>query len=164
MKRVQELIALGRMQPSGIRAFESRDAQRAAGYSYEERPHRLDADSERQFQEDARAWEFFTSQPWYRRTSIWWVVSAKREDPSPAIVGAHPELGRSHVDRSARASLPRPQGITGRADRKAIERISQTSETPNPPCARLVTAPASLLLAPVAIASGAAHYSKLPVE
>src|SRR5258708_4388901 len=38
IKRAGELIALGRMQPSGLKTFESRRTERSNQYSYENRP------------------------------------------------------------------------------------------------------------------------------
>jgi len=81
-RRVEELKRAGRMQPAGLEAYEARDAARSGVYSFEQRKTaRLDPDAEARFQADRGAWRFFTSQPpGYRKTAIWWVVSAKRED------------------------------------------------------------------------------------
>jgi uncharacterized protein YdeI (YjbR/CyaY-like superfamily) len=80
--RAQELIAAGRMQPAGLRAFEARSDDRSAIYAYEQRHDaKLAPEHERQFRADERAWSFFVAQPpSYRKTAIWWVVSAKREE------------------------------------------------------------------------------------
>jgi len=82
VKRAKELLELGRMNPAGLRAFEKHDASRAHRYSYEQRrTAELDARGEREFRANARAWAFFETQaPSYRRTAIWWVLSAKREE------------------------------------------------------------------------------------
>jgi len=80
-KRVGELMKLGRMHPSGQKAFDTRDRQRAKLYSYERANCQLSADHERQFRANKKAWEFYQAQaPWYRRTSCWWVTSAKRDE------------------------------------------------------------------------------------
>jgi uncharacterized protein YdeI (YjbR/CyaY-like superfamily) len=80
--RAKELIAEGRMRPAGVAAFEARSDERSAIYSYEQRHEaRLAPDEEREFRANERAWEFFQAQPpSYRRTALWWVVSAKREE------------------------------------------------------------------------------------
>ncbi len=79
--RARELVAAGRMAPAGNAAFERRDEKRARLYSYERARVRLDHEYERTFRRNARAWSFFQAQPpWYRRTSTWWVMSAKREE------------------------------------------------------------------------------------
>jgi len=81
VKRAEELIALGLMQPAGLRAFESRRGERSGVYSFEQKDIAFDKDQDRQFKKEKAAWQFFQSQaPWYRRTTTWWVISAKREE------------------------------------------------------------------------------------
>ena len=82
IKRAQELAAEGRMRPAGLQAFEARTDDRSAIYSYEQRhAAALEPEQEREFRANAQAWAWFQSRPpWYRRTAIWWVVSAKREE------------------------------------------------------------------------------------
>jgi uncharacterized protein YdeI (YjbR/CyaY-like superfamily) len=82
VKRARELIAEGRMQPAGLRAFEQRAPERTGIYSYENRKSaRLSPAEEREFRSRKRAWTFFRSQPpSYRSTATWWVVSAKRDE------------------------------------------------------------------------------------
>ena len=82
IRRAQELIADGRMQPAGLRALEARTDDRSAIYAYEQRGNaKLDREQEREFRANAAAWEHFQSRPpWYRKTALWWVVSAKREE------------------------------------------------------------------------------------
>jgi uncharacterized protein YdeI (YjbR/CyaY-like superfamily) len=80
--RVAELTRAGRMQPSGLAAFEARAPERTGIYAYEQRKTaELDAASEKTFRANKTAWDFFQAQPpWYRQTAIWWVVSAKKEE------------------------------------------------------------------------------------
>src|SRR4051812_23064824 len=81
VRRAEELIALGLMQPAGLRAFEARQQVRSGAYSFEQQDIRFDKDQEREFKKDKAAWKFFQSQaPWYRRTATFWVTSAKREE------------------------------------------------------------------------------------
>ena len=82
VKRVAELRKLGLMSPAGLAAFEKRDGGRSAIYAYEQRKTaQLPPAYEKQFRKNADAWAFFQSQPpWYRRTSTYWVISAKREE------------------------------------------------------------------------------------
>ena len=82
IKRARELIQLGRMRPAGLRAFRARADETSAIYSYEQRKTaRLSASEERQFRATTKAWAFFnTRPPWYRRITIYWVISAKREE------------------------------------------------------------------------------------
>jgi uncharacterized protein YdeI (YjbR/CyaY-like superfamily) len=80
-KRVEELTQLGRMTPAGLKAFESRDQKKTGIYAYESAEQKLDPASEKRFRANEKAWEFFQSQPaWYRRTAIFRVVSAKKEE------------------------------------------------------------------------------------
>jgi uncharacterized protein YdeI (YjbR/CyaY-like superfamily) len=80
--RAKELVAEGRMRPTGLAVFEARSDDRSAIYAYEQRREaKLAPEQEREFRSNARAWEFFAAQPpWYRKNTIWWVVSAKREE------------------------------------------------------------------------------------
>jgi uncharacterized protein YdeI (YjbR/CyaY-like superfamily) len=82
IKRANELISLGRMQPAGLKALEQRTDERSAIYSYEQRQSaKLSGPFEKQFRASKRAWEFFRAQaPWYQRTAAFWVLSAKREE------------------------------------------------------------------------------------
>lgn len=81
IKRVVDLISLGRMQPSGLKAFQERSEDRSGIYAYEQTGQpELDNAMEVQFRAHEKAWDFFQSQAaWYRKTALWWVVSAKRE-------------------------------------------------------------------------------------
>jgi uncharacterized protein YdeI (YjbR/CyaY-like superfamily) len=80
IKRAGELIQLKRMASPGLAAFQNR-RQHEAGYSYENRPTKLDPGLEKQFKSNPKAWLFFTAQaPWYQRTSCFWVLSAKKEE------------------------------------------------------------------------------------
>ena len=80
--RVAELTAEGRMQPAGLAAFERRRPDRSGTYAYEQREAaELSPDQLAEFRATPGAWEFFETQPpSYRRTAVWWVVSAKRPE------------------------------------------------------------------------------------
>ena len=82
VRRVGELTKLGRMKPAGIRAFEARTKKKTAVYSFEQRHTiKMPVAYLRRFKENADAWRFFSTQaPWYRRTTTWLVISAKREE------------------------------------------------------------------------------------
>jgi uncharacterized protein YdeI (YjbR/CyaY-like superfamily) len=84
IRRAGELIAEGRMRPAGLAAFEARTGERSGVYSFEQKDLDrvvFDEAQARQFQADAKAWDFFQAQPpWYRRTATWWVISAKKEE------------------------------------------------------------------------------------
>lgn len=80
IKKVEELIRLGKMTPAGLVAFEKRSEARSAIYSYENQPEKMDRELEVCLQEDQQAWDFFSSKPAsYQKTVVYWVMSAKQE-------------------------------------------------------------------------------------
>jgi uncharacterized protein YdeI (YjbR/CyaY-like superfamily) len=82
VKLAEELIRTRRMRPAGRKVFEARQSSRTGIYSYEQRDKaRLAAAHERRFKANTAAWKFFQAQAaWYRRTAVWWVISAKKEE------------------------------------------------------------------------------------
>lgn len=81
IRRANNLIKQGLMQPAGLKAFEERDKEKARFYSYEQRSKGLSKGLEAQFKKQKEAWKFFSSQPpGYQRTITFWVMSAKREE------------------------------------------------------------------------------------
>jgi uncharacterized protein YdeI (YjbR/CyaY-like superfamily) len=82
--RATELLRLGHMHAAGQQAFEARET--SGVYSYEQRSAAcLTPEQERLFRRAARAWHFFESQPpGYRRTAIYWVTSAKKQETRAA--------------------------------------------------------------------------------
>lgn len=80
IKKVEKLIGQKRMTPAGLAAFEKRNENRSSIYSYENRPEKLSDELENKFQVDTQAWQFFNNQaPSYRKTMIYWVMSAKQQ-------------------------------------------------------------------------------------
>lgn len=80
VRHLKRLMAEGRVHPAGRDAFERRDGKRA-GYSFEERPNALPPAYAKRFRSNQPAWTHFQSRPaGYKRTAIFWVVSAKREE------------------------------------------------------------------------------------
>lgn len=74
-KRYRELLKLGRVQPSGVRAFAP-----ARKNSKPERPRSLAPGLEKKFRADKKAWTFFQLQPpGYRKLCIYWVMEAKQD-------------------------------------------------------------------------------------
>jgi uncharacterized protein YdeI (YjbR/CyaY-like superfamily) len=80
--RVAALTKLGHMRPAGLRAFAARKPEKTGVYSFERsRAATLPTPLEQRLRADRKAAAFFDSQPpWYRRTAIHWVTSAKREE------------------------------------------------------------------------------------
>lgn len=79
VKKATELTQLGKMKPAGLRLFQNRtDAQ---GYSSDDRNVPLAKEYEEQIMANEPAWAFLSNlAPSYRRDSIWWVMSAKKEE------------------------------------------------------------------------------------
>lgn len=81
IRRAEQLIAEGRIEPPGLKTYRERDPRQAGKYSFEHEQQSLAEADEARFRENTAAWAFFQAQPpSYRRPAIWWVVSAKRED------------------------------------------------------------------------------------
>jgi uncharacterized protein YdeI (YjbR/CyaY-like superfamily) len=82
IENVKRLTKEGRMHPAGIKAFEARDAKKTGVYSFENKDKAvLPAADEKKFKANTKAWDFFQSQAtWYKRSAIWLVISAKREE------------------------------------------------------------------------------------
>jgi uncharacterized protein YdeI (YjbR/CyaY-like superfamily) len=87
--RVEALRAEGRMRPAGEAAFAARSADRSGVYSFEQRDAAtLTPDQEARFRSEPEAWEWFSSQaPSYRKTAIFWVVSAKKPETRERRLG-----------------------------------------------------------------------------
>jgi len=82
VKRVGELIAAGRMMPSGLDTFANRDLKRSGIYSYErEIAAELSAADIKTIKADRAAWAFHEKQPTaYRRLVAHLVTSAKKPE------------------------------------------------------------------------------------
>ncbi|MFH1121073.1 MAG: YdeI/OmpD-associated family protein [Bacteroidota bacterium] len=80
IKRVEELTAAGLMHPAGTAAFARRKPDKTGIYSFEREHALLTEEMEDEFRENKKAWKYFTgSPPGYRKTSIYWIMSAKQE-------------------------------------------------------------------------------------
>ena len=81
IKRAEALAAEGLMRLSGLAAFESREENRSGIYAYEQRNDTLPEPYAGKMKKNKAAWTFFRAQPpSYRKTTGWWVVSAKKEE------------------------------------------------------------------------------------
>ena len=63
LKRVQELIDEGLMDPAGMATFEARDVNKSNRYSFEREHVELDPPHLKLFRANKRAWAFFQRQP-----------------------------------------------------------------------------------------------------
>jgi uncharacterized protein YdeI (YjbR/CyaY-like superfamily) len=81
IKKVEELTRRRLMRAAGVKAFAKRREESSSRYSYEQQTVELEKKYERKFKTHAKAWKFFQSlTPSTKRPSIWWVVSAKKEE------------------------------------------------------------------------------------
>jgi uncharacterized protein YdeI (YjbR/CyaY-like superfamily) len=80
LRRVPELVALGRMTPAGLAAYERRTADRQGIYAYESEPGELPPEYADQLAAVPAARAFFEAQrPSYRRVAVSWVLSGKQQ-------------------------------------------------------------------------------------
>jgi uncharacterized protein YdeI (YjbR/CyaY-like superfamily) len=86
--RVKELVAKGRMQPAGLRAFELRTPERTGVYSFERSAAaKLEPAHEKALRANRKASAYFDAQaPWYRRACMHWIASAKKQETRDARV------------------------------------------------------------------------------
>jgi len=81
IKRMKQLIAAGKVAPSGLAAFARRDKIAAAPYSFENRNVTLSPAFMKRLKANAKAWKFFQSEPpGYRRITMFWVMQAKKDE------------------------------------------------------------------------------------
>ena len=80
--RVEELTKSGEMAPAGLTAFANRNESRSGIYAYENRKKaELPPEFLERMVSSGEGWEYFSKQPdGYKKTAIWWVVSAKRQE------------------------------------------------------------------------------------
>lgn len=80
IKKVEELMQQGLMQPPGLASFEKRTENKSRIYAHEIAEVNLSSDFEKQFKANKIAWDYFQSlAPSYRKISANWVMSAKQE-------------------------------------------------------------------------------------
>ena len=129
IRRVEELRREGRMQDAGLVAWAQRDRHPDSGYSIKARDSVLSPAFEARFRAAPDAWAHFQQRaPSYRRDTVHWVMSAKREEtrarrlavliecsargePIPLLARSpRPAAGRSTAPVAAlrRSTRPRP--------------------------------------------------------
>ena len=80
IKKAEELIKLGLMQPAGLEIYKQRKKEKSGVASYESGAKKLDEYLEIKFKANKIAWEFFSKQaPSYQKTIIHWIMTAKQE-------------------------------------------------------------------------------------
>ena len=79
VQKVHKLIELNQMRPEGMAVFNQRKDE--IGYSSVHRNVTLMKEYEDEIRKNSSSWEFFNQlSPSYKRDSIWWVMSAKKEE------------------------------------------------------------------------------------
>lgn len=80
IKKVEELTEKGMMFPAGITAFKNRKDHKSRIYSHENEPTEFPQEFLEQFKTNQKAWQYFENlAPSYKKTSMFWVMSAKQE-------------------------------------------------------------------------------------
>jgi uncharacterized protein YdeI (YjbR/CyaY-like superfamily) len=92
--KVEALEAAGKMTDAGRAAFAKRAQGHVGVYAHENRPHELPPEFRERMDSNPTAAAHFDSRaPSYRRSAVWWVISAKqqttRERRIAALVGFH---------------------------------------------------------------------------
>lgn len=80
IKKMEELIRQGLMQPAGLAIFEKRMESKSKVYSHERGEVKFAQHFIEQFKANKKAWDYFQSlAPSYKKLSTHWVMSAKQE-------------------------------------------------------------------------------------
>jgi uncharacterized protein YdeI (YjbR/CyaY-like superfamily) len=104
-RRAGELRESGLMTPAGLKAFAADDGK-AAPYSHEQ-PATLSPAFTRRFKLHTAAWNDFAARPpGYRRTAIFWVMSAKKEETRQRRLATL--IADSAAGRPIKLLAPRP--------------------------------------------------------
>jgi uncharacterized protein YdeI (YjbR/CyaY-like superfamily) len=81
VEKMAKLTEAGLMRPAGLAAFEGRTDDKTGVYSFERENAALPPEYEERLRANPAAAEYFDSRPpWYRRTAIHLIMSAKREE------------------------------------------------------------------------------------
>ena len=81
VRHVERLTKEGRMAEPGRKAYALRDPKRTGIYAFEKEVREFSPEFEKKFRANKPAWQFFQSEPpSIRRTCIFWVMSAKKEE------------------------------------------------------------------------------------
>ncbi|MEQ9403133.1 MAG: YdeI/OmpD-associated family protein [Cyclobacteriaceae bacterium] len=80
--RMKELKKNGLVTEAGLLSFQKRTSEKTSRASYEQGKIELSTAYKSQIEKNPMAWEFFTEKltPSFRKQSIWWVMSAKKEE------------------------------------------------------------------------------------
>jgi uncharacterized protein YdeI (YjbR/CyaY-like superfamily) len=80
IKKVEELVKQGLLQPAGLEAFNFRKEEKSNIYSFENTGKKLSDSLKKKFKANNVAWDFFAKQAHsYQKTMMHWIMSAKRD-------------------------------------------------------------------------------------
>ena len=81
VRHVERLKKEGRMHAAGLETYARRDPERTGIYAFENDPKKLSPAYEKTFRQNKKAWKFFEEMaPSLKRVSIYWIMSAKKEE------------------------------------------------------------------------------------
>ena len=81
VNHVERLKKEGRMHAAGLDAYARRDPKRTGIYAFENEPKQLSPAYEKTFRQNKKAWKFFEEMaPSLKKVSIYWIMSAKKEE------------------------------------------------------------------------------------
>lgn len=81
INKAEELIKNGKMHSSGLNVYKNRDPKKAGLYSFEQKEIKFPTALMKMLKANKKAWQYFSQMPpGYRKTSTWWVISAKQEE------------------------------------------------------------------------------------
>ena len=81
VNHVERLKKEGRMHAAGLETYARRDPKRTGIYAFENEPRQLSPAYEKIFRQNKQAWKFFeTMAPSLKKVSIYWIMSAKKEE------------------------------------------------------------------------------------
>ena len=80
IEMVERLKKEGLMQPAGLTAFDKKQVKKSKVYAYEQKNAKLKKEYLDKLKENLKAFDYFQQlSPYNKKTSIWYVMSAKRE-------------------------------------------------------------------------------------
>jgi uncharacterized protein YdeI (YjbR/CyaY-like superfamily) len=81
IKKIDALIAAGRVAPAGHAAYAKRTDERTGTYAFERAALKLSPAFLKKFKANRTAWKYYEAQPqWYRRLMVFRIMSAKRPE------------------------------------------------------------------------------------
>jgi uncharacterized protein YdeI (YjbR/CyaY-like superfamily) len=81
VNHVERLKKEGRMHAAGLEVYARRDPKRTGIYAFENEAKQLSPAYEKTFRQNKKAWKFFEEMaPSLKKVSIYWIMSAKREE------------------------------------------------------------------------------------